>query len=404
MFFNALIIFSYELVLPEGELSQGDRQGLDDSSFTSSWIQLGDFEGISVSKQLAKMVSSWKKPSQQTLFLPTADRLGHLIPDDLAVQKIPGIGFSSTQKLQEEGIKTTGEILAALDSQGQDYKRLLTQFDAGSLGTMRALCLGMDASAVKSSGAPKTCSVQDSFWQNPVRTDTQVKENLLALAQKLLTKVRSDERMYGYRPIPTFSLSLLHAPSSEASAARRGRKQMQLGGFQIARRVEEQADDERLQGQIADRAFALFRKLVPPQEPFVLHILNLQVGFGEALGTQRRLSFNASQAPALPSAAPIEGIELSDSGEETVGLSTKPEDADVSAVGSDDLASLTAMGFAEGLARQALAECGDVPRAVEKLLARPTPHSPSECRAEKRRRLKCSVGADASAAVVDLLD
>ena len=380
-----------------------------------SEIGLTSSAGISVSKQLAKMVSSWKKPSQQTLFLPTADRLGHLLPDDLAVQKVPGIGFASTQKLHELGVRTTGEVLSAVVPEGEDYGRLLTEFDAGALRTMKALCLGIDASPVKASGAPKTCSVQDSFWQGPVRTDVQVRENLLALAQKLITKIRSDERMYGYRPIPTFSLSLMHAPSSEGGGARRGRKQMQLGSFQIARQPGEQGDDERLQGQIADRAFALFRKLVPAEEPFVLHILNLQVGFGEALGAQRRLSFGASApsatattASAAQPQAQVEGIELTDSdGDAEAGRNQTPT---VYAERSDAVATLVSMGFAKDRAEQALMQCGDVSRAVEMLLAGGSsssltrlPHRDVSSRAEKRQRLNCPA-PEASSAIIDLLD
>ncbi|CAE7631210.1 POLI [Symbiodinium sp. CCMP2456] len=378
-----------------------------------SEIGLTSSAGISVSKQLAKMVSSWKKPSQQTLFLPTADRLGHLLPDDLPVQKVPGIGFASTQKLHELGVRTTGEVLSAVVPEGEEYGRLLTEFDAGALRTMKALCLGIDASPVKASGAPKTCSVQDSFWQGPVRTDVQVRDNLLALAQKLITKIRSDERMYGYRPIPTFSLSLMHAPSSDGGAARRGRKQMQLGSFQIARQPGEQGDDERLQGQIADRAFALFRKLVPAEEPFVLHILNLQVGFGEALGAQRRLSFGASAPSATASAAaqlqaPVEDIELTDSdGDGEAGRNQTPP---VSTERPDAVATLVSMGFAQDRAQRALAQCCDVPRAVEMLLAGGPSSSPTRLprrdvssRAEKRQRLNCPA-PEASGAIIDLLD
>ncbi|CAE7585302.1 Poli [Symbiodinium natans] len=413
------------------EIQHGDWKGLDDRG--RCWVQLiiaasicreireaifsevglTSSAGISVSKQLAKMVSSWKKPSRQTLFLPTADRLAHLLPDDLAVQKIPGIGFASTQKLHELGIRTIGEIVSAIDACGAHYQRLLTEFDVGTLRTMRAICMGIDKSLVKASGAPKTCSVQDSFWQGPVCTEEQVRENLLALAQKLITKVRSDERMYGYRPIPTFSLSLMHAPSSEAGAARRGRKQIQLGSFQIARRPEEQGDDARLQGQLADRAFTLFRKLVPKHEPFVLHILNLQVGFGEALGAQRRLSFAApSTAPVSPALGP-QGLErsqeiheLSDSDdvEKTRHAMANPPSAVVDA---DALASLLNMGFGEERARQALVKCGDVAQAIEMLLVGPTgcPAHPGRdsSPADKRRRLNCSMG-EGNGAIIDLRD
>ena len=40
----------------------------------------------------------------QTVFLPTKEALAALLPDALGVQKIPGIGFASTQRCHELGV------------------------------------------------------------------------------------------------------------------------------------------------------------------------------------------------------------------------------------------------------------------------------------------------------------
>ena len=57
---------------------------------------LSSSAGISVSKLLAKLVSSEHKPNQQTVFLPTPDRLSQLLPDDALVQRLPGLAVSQS--------------------------------------------------------------------------------------------------------------------------------------------------------------------------------------------------------------------------------------------------------------------------------------------------------------------
>ena len=74
-------------------------------------------------------------------------------------------------------------------------------------------------------------------------------------------------------------------------------------------------NDKLLSQQLAERAFGLFQKLVP-NEPFSLHILNIQVGFSETVPGQQSLSFKpqprqhevlshevSSQAPGAASCA-----------------------------------------------------------------------------------------------------
>lgn len=61
--------------------------------------------------------------------------------------------------------------------------------------------------------------------------------------------------------------------------------------------------DEHKAGQIAERAFGLFRKLVP-REPFAIHILNLHVQYDEPLApTQCTLKFASRDANTAPMVA-----------------------------------------------------------------------------------------------------
>ncbi|CAK0906643.1 unnamed protein product [Prorocentrum cordatum] len=301
-------------------------------------VGLTSSAGVSVSKLLAKLVASWRKPDQQTVLLPTAERLASLLPDHLPVQKIPGIGFSSTQKCHDMGIVTIEDFIVASDPAGAGSRRglLLGRFDEKAVAGMRALCLGVDASEVKPTGPPKSCSAEDSFWASPLRSDAEVAKHLEALARKLLVKVRADERHHGCRSIPTLAVSLRHAPRSDSSddTARRERRQMHLdGGLRIASgsaagstgtttmgagpsaacseaapsALLSEADGLKAR-QVAERAFGLFRKMVP-SEPFALHILSLQVQFDEAVPlSQRLLQFAPRDEAASGVAAAANGL------------------------------------------------------------------------------------------------
>ena len=121
-----------------------------------SEVGLTSSAGVSVSKLLAKLVASWKKPAQQTIFVPTVSRLSSLLPDSLAIQKIPGIGFSSTQRCNALDIQTIRDLTLAAETSIVDPNHpLLTAFDPNTVKTMRLLCLGIDKASVKASWGSK---------------------------------------------------------------------------------------------------------------------------------------------------------------------------------------------------------------------------------------------------------
>ena len=150
-------------------------------------------------------------------------------------------------------------------------------------------------------------------------------------------------------------------------------------------------NDKLLSQQLAERAFGLFQKLVP-NEPFSLHILNIQVGFSETVPGQQSLSFKpqprqhevlshevSSQAPALPAAPPVVDLEREErqggqggQGGQGAG-SSAPETLSVEAFGAFEtsLGSLVAMGFQVDRAKRALQSSRSVTGAIEELLKRP---------------------------------
>ncbi|CAK9098842.1 DNA polymerase iota (Rad30 homolog B) [Durusdinium trenchii] len=260
-------------------------------------VGLSSSAGVSVSKLLAKMVSSWKKPSQQTVFVPTADCLDSLLPESLPVQKIPGIGFASTQRCQVLGIHSIGQLRAV------SHERLQEAFDASTVKTMKALCLGLDEAPVKASGAPKTCSAEDSFWQKPLSSNEEAKASLELLAQKLLTKIRMLERSFGPRPVPSLSLTVRHVDRAASGSAgpaapdgvyRTKRRDpvadRSLGSWGKEGATEGDGDSEeallermvtRLVIDVRDsgKPFRRFKKWLEEQPPFDIVIDGANVGF-----------------------------------------------------------------------------------------------------------------------------
>lgn len=356
-------------------------------------VGLTSSAGVSVSKLLAKLVASWKKPAMQTIFIPIKSCLSNLLPDTLAIQKIPGIGFASTQRCNVLGIHTIKDLVSSAESV-DSQSPLLSAFDASTIKTMRLLCLGVDRSSVKASGAPKSCSAQDSFWQKPLCTISDVKLALELLAKKLLCKVRSIEQSFGFRPIPTLSLSLRHV-SQEPRAERR---QIQLGSFKVGNpkcKVEAKGSDpsakagtsgdtlidtfhaadskgdlevtlsesdQVLSQQLADRAFVIFQKIVPTEAAFSLHILNLQINFSESVRGQQSLNFCSK--------------DLKETNKQTKSCNPSVTTVDLEIEEENNteipaLANLLAMGFHVDRAKRALQESSSLDEAVELLIKKP---------------------------------
>ena len=130
-------------------------------------------------------------------------------------------------------------------------------------------------------------------------------------------------------------------------------------------------NDQLLSQQLAERAFGLFQKLVP-NEPFSLHILNIQVGFSETVPGQQSLSFKpqpqrheasgqVSPPAALPAALPpVVDLEREErqggQGGQGAGNSAPEtlETLESFEAFETSLGSLVAMGFQVDRAKRAL--------------------------------------------------
>mmetsp|Transcript_27161 Transcript_27161/g.63163 ORF Transcript_27161/g.63163 Transcript_27161/m.63163 type:complete len:600 (-) Transcript_27161:33-1832(-) len=342
--------------------------------------------GVSVSKLLAKLVSSTHKPHKQTVAIPTVSTLSAVLPDALPIQRIPGIGFSGTQKWNRLGIITVKQLLDAVSApagsshratmlvghavpgstiaEGRSISDLL---DAKSIEKHKLLCLGVDDDEVMASGPPKTCSTEDSFWVKPLQTPNAALEVLQQLAKRLMVKLRADDFHFGPRALTTLAVTVRHAPDPAVkqnvplhAAAKRERRQVRLDSSVISTSrprpnsppvdaAELSEADLASAARLSERAAAIFRQLVP-DEAFALHILNMQVQYAEALSTsQRRLQFQ-------PQAVVEEAQMVTDDHEETPMKADSACAQTLISMGFDKAAVLRAIAATEGKSTEAAIE------------------------------------------------
>lgn len=116
-------------------------------------LELTASAGIAPNKLLAKISSDWNKPDGQ-FEVKVKDVSGFML--DLNLQKIPGVGKVSFQKLSKAGYTTCGEL-----------QRLSLEQMAEWLGKQGAhlyyRCRGIDTSPVNPTRERKSLSVEDTF-------------------------------------------------------------------------------------------------------------------------------------------------------------------------------------------------------------------------------------------------
>jgi DNA polymerase-4 len=139
--------------------------------------------GVATNKFLAKLASDWRKPDGLFVIQPD-DIDAFLLP--LPVERLPGVGKVTGEKLAKRGIQTVGDL------RGIELPAL--QADFGSYGNrLYELSRGVDRSEVVPDRPTKSISVEDTFEHDVVLPETEVM--IRRLAEKLWSASRKESRI-----------------------------------------------------------------------------------------------------------------------------------------------------------------------------------------------------------------
>ncbi|HEY6272476.1 MAG TPA: DNA polymerase IV [Terriglobales bacterium] len=145
-------------------------------------LKLTASAGVAPNKFLAKLASDWRKPDGLFVIQPE-DVDGFLLP--LAVERLPGVGKVTEEKLQELGVKTVGDLrsvdLPALEDRFGRYGRRLYE-----------LARGIDDGEVVPDRPTQSISVEDTFERDVLLAETG--PMIRRLAEKLWSASRRESR------------------------------------------------------------------------------------------------------------------------------------------------------------------------------------------------------------------
>ncbi|XP_074787507.1 DNA polymerase iota isoform X2 [Athene noctua] len=140
--------------------------------------------GVASNKFLSKLVCGTFKPNQQTLLLPESCQ--DLIRSLDHIQKVPGIGYKTTQRLEMLGVRNVCDL--------QAFPSAVLEKELGVSAAQRIqkLSYGEDDSPVTPSGPPQSFSDEDSFKK--CSSEVEVKEKIEELLPNLLARIHRDGR------------------------------------------------------------------------------------------------------------------------------------------------------------------------------------------------------------------
>jgi DNA polymerase-4 len=139
--------------------------------------------GVAQNKFLAKLASDWRKPDG--LFVIQPEEVdAFLLP--LPVERLPGVGKITEQKMVKLGVKTVGEL------RGLEAAKLEEEF--GRYGVrLYQLARGVDENRVVPDRPTKSISVEDTFQQDVLLAETE--PMIRGLVEKLWSASRNETRV-----------------------------------------------------------------------------------------------------------------------------------------------------------------------------------------------------------------
>ncbi len=139
--------------------------------------------GVAPNKFLAKIASDWRKPNG--LFVIQPGEVDAFLPP-LPVERLPGVGKVTAQRLANLGVRTVGDVRAL------ELAVLENQFGRHGL-RLHELAFGIDKNAVVPDRPTKSISAEDTFERDLALEDTE--DAIRRLAEKVWAASRKETRV-----------------------------------------------------------------------------------------------------------------------------------------------------------------------------------------------------------------
>lgn len=146
-------------------------------------LNLSASAGVAANKFLAKIASDWRKPDGLFVIKPS-DAIDFLTP--LAVERLPGVGKVTAQRLAALGVKTVGGI--------RNIDPSVLQNHFGRFGMrLHELALGIDNNAVEPNRPTQSISAEDTFESDVLLNETDA--TIRRLAERVWQASKKESRI-----------------------------------------------------------------------------------------------------------------------------------------------------------------------------------------------------------------
>ncbi|KAJ6639986.1 DNA polymerase iota, partial [Pseudolycoriella hygida] len=215
--------------------------------------------GIAHNKLMAKIVGTKNKPNKQTVLAPKYSQ--QMLREMTSLRSITGIGEKTEQILNEINVKTVRDL------QDVELDYLKPAFGHEQATKLKDFSFGIDNSIVKTSGKPKTISLEDSCKSLSLRAE--VEEKFRVLVARLTVLVADDGR------IPISIKIILRKFDSAKRVSHRETKQMNIHPtiFKEVNGKVELVDGG--QQTLLDVVMKLFEKTIDMRKSFNITLLGL---------------------------------------------------------------------------------------------------------------------------------
>ncbi|XP_068217173.1 DNA polymerase iota-like isoform X2 [Palaemon carinicauda] len=215
--------------------------------------------GIAHNKVLAKMVSGYRKPNQQTVIFPW--QVCELMSSLDHVKSVPGIGNVTTKNLEELNISSVQDL------QRTDMKILRTRFDEDTCRKLKNLSYGIDDGLVRGSVRPQSLGIEDAFTVTKVTSYEIIKSKYEALLERLLKLLADDGR------VPSSLKVVVRKSDGIVKFGPRESKQIALSGSFFSKGVINISENTK--SSLYSLIISAFNKMVDINKPFCLTLVGL---------------------------------------------------------------------------------------------------------------------------------